>query len=57
MSENWFGSHNVTAVPCVKLSGIIGYSFSCSCGREGNGRHLTAENAIKAGHNHIKLKG
>ena len=35
--------------------GPIGYSFECSCGRKGKGRHHSAEQAIRFGQDHIKL--
>lgn len=48
--------HNLRAVPIHKMDAgtePIGFRFSCSCGREGNGTHRTYEAAMKAGCAHI----
>jgi hypothetical protein len=49
--------HDVEAVPVDKMDGgLIGYRFTCSCGRIGNGWHATPEKAIAAGAAHTGRK-
>lgn len=46
--------HSVHVAPVRKLAdGIVGWRFVCACGREGKGWHRTADQAVKAGHDHI----
>lgn len=48
-------THIITAKPVLKLDadGPVGYRYSCSCGREGQGWHKTPEKAELAGKAHV----